>query len=166
MSWYENMIDPLRILINDYDSTSYKYSDETLQKLLVTSANFVSQEIKLVNLYDISFDPLEISPDPSEDTLFINFVVMKAACLTNQWTFNSKLLSQGIKTKLGPVTMETDTAGASVMTALLKDGFCGAYSEMKKQHNYGNTKIVKSILTPFTNTDNYYGGYNSRSKYI
>jgi hypothetical protein len=165
MAWYSKMIMPLRVLINDFDESSYKYSDDSLKKLLATSAIYVLQECSISNAgqYIIDFDNTEITPEPA-DQAFINFTVMKAACLTNQWQFNAKAISSGIRAVCGPVSMDVDSGGITALLALIQDGYCKAYEEMKKQHNFGNVSFVKAVLSPFAHSD-YWGtsGYNNRS---
>lgn len=162
MAWHTNMMTPLRVLINDLESGSYTYSDETLQKLLVTSAAQVIQEVKIEDseLYTLDYDTPSISPDPSSDSVFTNFIVMKAACLKNQWDFSAQAVSSGVRARCGPVSMEKDSSSASVLTALLNQGFCAAYQEMRKQHNFGNIKNIRSVLTPFSHSQ-YYPTYSS-----
>ena len=152
MAWFDNMLVPLRVLINDLDEEAYTYTDDTLKKLLVTAASYVTQDIELSVTYTQDYSAVSISPDPSDDQIFTSFVVMKAACLSNQWTFNSQAISQGIRAKLGPVEMEKIGSGSNVLVSLLKDGFCAAYKEMKLQHNYGNVSSIRAVLSPFTHS--------------
>ncbi len=153
MAWSDNMLIPLRVLINDMDLIDHKYTDDTLRKLLVTAATYVQEEVNLSSSYTITYNLPNISPDPGSDSTFTSLVVMKAACLTNQWAVNSRAISQGVRARVGPIEMQTDNAGASIYLALLNDGFCGAYQEMKRQENFGNSRIMKAVLTPFSHSD-------------
>lgn len=157
MAWYDNMLTPLRVLINDLDESSPKYTDETLQKLLVTAAAQVKQEIRLTTTYNLDYSVPSISPDPSEDNIFTNFVVLKAACLTNQWDINAKAITQGVSARCGPVSMSVSDGGTSVYIALLEKGLCAAYKQLQLQHNIGNFTGTQSILTPFSHSDYDYG---------
>lgn len=161
MSWCSKMISPLRVLINDLDPANETYSDETLQRLLLTAADIVQQEVKITTTYTTNYDVLGISPDPSSDAVFINFVVMKAACLTNQWSFKEKAITAGITARCGPVSMQSSGAGSTILMALLDGGFCQAYAEMKRQHNFGNTGNIKAVLSPFSH-DEYKHSYGSK----
>lgn len=167
MAWYSNMLTPLRVLINDLDSTAYEYTDATLYKVLATAAMYVKREVNLEGYteYTIEFSTPSISPDPSDDEIFTSFTIMKAACLLNQWVVMDKARTSGLTAKLGPVSMTANGGGSSIVTALLTDGYCAAYEEMKKQHNFGNVSGVKSILTPFSHSEidvpqNGYSKYN------
>lgn len=169
MAWSDNLITPLRVLINDLDSNAYTYTDAILKKVLVTSAKYVKQDvIGYSSTYQIDFTTPAISPDPSNDDVFCNFVVMRAACLANQWDVKAKALAAGVSAKLGPVSMTTDAQGSTVLLALLKDGFCAAYKEMLSQHNRGNLSeigLIKSIMTPFTHSEYQPGQFPHRSFY-
>lgn len=162
MPWYSKMIMPLRVLINDFNETDYTYSDDTLKKLLVTSATYVVQEVRIENgaQYLMDFTESTISPEPV-DQAFINLTVMKAACLTNQWQFNARAVASGIRAVCGPVSMDVDSGGVTGLLSLIKEGYCKAYEEMKRQHNFGNAFFVKSVLSPFSHSDYNYGESSS-----
>ena len=151
MAWCSRMMTPLRVLINDMNPTDRTYSDNDLKKLLVTAADIVQQEVKFSKVYTTNYDVIGIVPEPTtDDQEFINFVVMKAACLTNQWKFNQKALAAGIRARCGPVSLDNTGAGSTVLIALMNEGFCAAYEEMKRQHNYGSSSNIKAVLTPFS----------------
>lgn len=155
MAWHDSMLTPLRVLINDLDCSQYEYTDNTLQQVLVASAKYVKQEVNLSGHaeYTLSYSTPSISPDPSDDEVFTSFVVMKAACMLNQWIFQDKARTAGVTAKLGPISMTANGGGSSIVTALLTDGYCAAYEEMKRQYNFGNISGVKAILTPFSHHD-------------
>ena len=117
----------------------------------------MSAEAIIATNYSFDYSTPAISPDPSSDSSYSTLVVMKAACLSNQWEFNKKAIIDGIKARCGPVDM-TVNSSASVVTLLLTGGFCETYKELKKQHNLGNSAIFKGILSPFSHEDyEYYG---------
>ena len=168
MAWHDNLTVPLRVLLNDLDDTSYKYSDLTLQKVLVTAARYVLQEVKISNasMYTIDFYVPNIDPSPDQDEVFSNFIVMKAACLVSgQWKAYEKIATQGLRARLGPIQMETDGGGAGqIIGALFNDGFCAAYQTMKNQHNIGNVANIKAISSVFSHTD-LYPYYNNERRF-
>lgn len=150
MAWYDEAVPMLRILIGDYgdESTDMIYSTNRLEEILVVAAKYVSQEIDFDTTYTVSINPYSISPDPNSDSAFTNFMVMKAACLTDQGTFRSKALSAGIKAKCGPVVLET-LRYLDGFKELLTLGPCATYKTMKKDWMFGNGNICKAILSPF-----------------
>lgn len=150
MAWYDNMLVPLRVLLNDLDETTY--TDAVLLKLLVTAGKIVQQECVFNTTYTMDYDTPSMSPDPSNDEPFTTLVIMKSFCLTNQWLYNSKVLADGIKAKCGPVSMDA-TAGAITLMTLLNEGPCKTYDQMMQQHNLGRSSLFKGILTPFAHDD-------------
>lgn len=145
MSWQDESVEVLRILINDFTAPT-TYSDEDLEQLLLVSARYVIQELNLTTTYTIDFSAGTITPEP--DLILINFMVLKAACLTNTWTFNSKAIMEGITAKCGPAVM-TVKSDANLILGLLQQGPCKTYEELKMQYNFGNPDIIKGILSPF-----------------
>lgn len=156
MAWDDNMLIPLRILLNDPSAETY--TDKNLQQLLVTAAKVVQQEGVFTTTYSFDYMTPSISPDPSSDEPFTTLVVMKSFCLTNQWTYNQKVIVDGIKAKCGPVSME-QRLGSTTLTSLLNEGPCKTYEQMMKQHNMGRSNLFRGILTPFTHED--YEGHRS-----
>lgn len=138
------------------DESSYTYTDNILEMVLVTAAKYVKQEIiGYSDSYTIDYDPATITPDPSNDDVYCNFVVMKAACLMNQQDFKNKINMSGVAVKLGPISMDTGSLGSNVLMALLNSGYCAAYAELKKQYNMGeaSVSVIKAILGPYSHGD-------------
>lgn len=146
-TWIEESTEILRILINDL-STTPNYADNTLEQLLIVAAKYIIKEIQLTNDYTVTFSTGDVSPDPSTDADFMNFVVLKAACLVNNWKFDDLAVIQGIRANLGPASMEVDTS-TNVLLALLQEGPCKAYDQLKTEHNFGRVGIVRGIFGPF-----------------
>lgn len=147
LNWFDVAIQPLRILINDYE-TPYEYTDEVLIDLLTTAANYVIQEVNLNIDYTVDITTNTITPDPINDPIFTNFVVLKAACLTNTWRFNNKAIAEGIKAKLG-ISEFSQFAGKDVILGLVKEGPCKTYNDLVAQQNFGNSDSIRTILSPF-----------------
>lgn len=151
MSWYCNMLMPLRVLINDFGDNP-EHTDETLKRVLTVAASYVQKDIPGVFNYTINFSSSTITPE-DVDTDFAAFVVMKAACMTNMWQFNAKAVAQGIRAVCGPVSMSVDSGGASILLALIQDGYCKAYETMRRDHIYGNVANIRAVLSPFSHSD-------------
>jgi hypothetical protein len=157
MAWQDNLRLPLRVYINDINEETY--TDDTLDKVMVTAASYVIQEVRLQIPYVVDFTTYTLSPDPSTDSIFINFIVLKSACLINGWNFNSRAIADGIFAICGPVHVRSDSPGSNIIMALLKEGPCKLYNDLKNENNMGggtnpnvNTNI-KAILSPFTHED-------------
>lgn len=151
MAWTDDMVIMLRVLISD-NGDNCQFTDSRLQQLLVVSAQLVKQEIDFTTTYTVSISEFTISPDPTasstKDDAFTNFVVMKAACLTDWSVFRTKALIAGVKARCGPATLET-LQHLDGFKDLLDKGPCAAYESMKKQWLFGNATFVKAILSPF-----------------
>jgi len=165
MAWQDGMVTALRVLINDMDSVSY--TDSRLEQVLVVAASLVTQDIDFSTTYDISIVDVSISPDPtltaSKDNAFTNFVIMKAACLSDWSTYRCKALVAGIKVKCGPAALET-MQHLDGFKELLSKGPCAAYDKMKDNWVFGNGSICKAILSPFVGNDfnaSSLGGYSN-----
>ena len=151
MAWTDDMVVMLRVLISD-NGDNCQYTDSRLQQLLVVAAQLVKQEIDFTTTYTVSIGDFTISPDPtlsaSKDDAFTNFVVIKAACLTDWSTFRTKALVAGVKARCGPAVLET-LQHLDGFKELLSKGPCATYESMKKQWLFGNATFCKAILTPF-----------------
>jgi len=161
MSWQNTALQLLRTIINDL-SEEPDYEDDILEMTLRTAASYVKQEVNLTTDYTINLTCGDITPDPSTDDIFINFIVLKAACIVNSWRFQTKALTEGIRARCGPAELQV-TAGRSVLMAFLQEGPCKAYEKLKDEYNFGNVNQVKAILTPFV-SNNYLpnGNYQDR----
>lgn len=147
MSWLDESTEILRVLINDLDDSDYKYTDNTLEQTLLVAARYVVQEINLGTDYTVNFLGGSVSPDPSSDYIFLNFMILKAACLTNVWTFNEKALVEGIAAKCGNFAQLSVKAGNDIVLGLINNGPCKTYQELMTQQNFGG--LGKAVLTPF-----------------
>lgn len=147
MAWTDLALTPLRILINDFTSP-YTYDDSTLTQLLFVAATYVDKEVSLSIDYTFDYAGFDITPDPIDDDVFFSLIILKAACLTNTWQFNSKAIMDGITAKCGPAQM-TVKSDANLVLGLLKEGPCKTYEELVNQYNFGNPDIIRGILSPF-----------------
>lgn len=151
MSWQNLVRPPLRVLLNDIDSELY--SNNTLDQLSFTAAALVIQEVKFSTNYQLDYSLNTVTPDPSNDTEFINFVVLKSACLKGNWDFNTRLAIDGVKAKMGPLDINVNGAGSQALLALLNEGPCKMYKELVMQYNCGRVAAIKAIFGPFSHED-------------
>ncbi len=149
MPWQDEAIPTLRILISDLEGTTY--SDSRLEQTLVVAAKLTAQEVSFDNTYTISVENLSISPDPvdTEDDIFVNMMVLKAACLVDHSTFRTKASLEGLKAQLGPAAMQVGGNLAGFKT-LLELGPCATYTQFKDDMIWGNLDNVKAVMSPFS----------------
>lgn len=154
MAWQNEMVPMLRNIINDVDEDNYTYTDTRLEELLVVAAQLVVVDITNLSVtYTIDVTQFTISPDPTatRDNTFINFVVLKAACMSDQALYRSKALAAGIRARCGPVVMDT-MKHMQGFKDLINIGPCKAYETLKFQEAFGNSH-VQAILSPFVSND-------------
>lgn len=165
MSWNIEIPIIVRSLINDVADPP-EYSDERIQQLIVVAAQYVIQEINLLNEYTIDIVDKNITPDPTltnRDLDFISFVSLKASCLLDQSTLRTRAATEGIKAALGPAVL---AVGGNIrgFETILKTGPCALYTELKMQYELGNTQLCRAILSPFVG-NNFDPSYSLRPSY-
>jgi len=154
-SWLTEMVVMLRYVINDLGSTP-DYSDVRLAQTLCVAAQLVLQEISFSNTYTINVANLTMIPDPTQlatpDTAFMNFCVLRAACMIDQSSLRTKALVNGIRANLGPLMLDTNGHIAGFLKTL-ELGVCKTYADMKFQYAAGDSSIVQAVLSPFVSND-------------
>ncbi len=86
MAWQEEMGELLRCMVTDLNVPP-AYPDNTVQRLLVASAQLVEGELDFLQHFVADIPNLDILPDPTDtpgntrDDSFINLVCMKAASI-------------------------------------------------------------------------------------
>jgi hypothetical protein len=157
VAWQDEAIPMLRILINDMDTTDLTYSDDRLEQLLVVASRYVLHDLPLDTTYTVSVYARSIDPDPtdevtSDNTMFINMMVLKAACLTDWSTFRAKALLAGVTARCGPgsISVLQNTPGFKELLTL---GPCAAYQAMIKDVLFDGGRICHAIMSPFTSNN-------------
>ncbi len=149
--WKDEMVTMLRVLINDL-SDEPTYSDSRLRQLLVVAARYVLQDMDFDTTYTVTITVPNISPDPTadatKDEAFANFVVLKAACLSDQSLFRTKALMEGVTARCGPASLSI-VGHLPGFKQLLTQGPCAAYEEFKRQYYLGEARGVRAIMSPF-----------------
>lgn len=175
MSWQDESLTMLRVLLNDLDCDNQVYSDNRLEEILVVAARYVDQELNLSTDYVVSVSDRTITPDPTDsDTtnnrVFLNMMVLKAACLSDWSIFRTKALLAGVEAKCGPATIST-LKHIDGFKELLTQGPCAAYEKLKKEQSFGRTDVIIAIMSPFVsnnfdpqNLSTYAGGGNNRGR--
>jgi len=152
MAWDTTMITMLRVLIQDFDGVDF--SDDRLKQILAVSAQYVDNDIILDQDYTIDVITPDISPDPTTsspvDDVFVNFVVLRAACMIDQGSLRCAAFASGLEARCGPTVMKTVRRMEGFGT-LIDKGYCRTYEELKHQYDFGNSAFCKGILSPFIN---------------
>ena len=155
MSWQDETIPMLRVLINDLGETP-DYSESRLEELLLVAASYVSREIGFANDYTVSITSCTISPDPTDksgDGLdFMNFIVLKAACIVDQSTLRTKAALAGLKAQFGPARLDT-LQHLDGFKILMEQGPCATYEQLKMEYMFGNDHYVKGVFSPFVSNN-------------
>lgn len=158
MYWQGVMIPMLRILIDDNPySGTYVYKDTRLTETLVVAAMFVTQEITFNNSYTIDVINSSITPDPYElnDKLFMNMVVLKAACIIDIGHLRQKALLSGLEAKCGPATMRT-LQHLDGFKQIIELGPCKIYEKLKEENAFSGealNSLIHFVLSPFVGND-------------
>ena len=157
MSWQNTSLIMLRTLLNDASCSTEKYTDDRLMDLLLTSAYIIRIDINFNTTFTVNVGKQTISPNPEDQTdgdEFISFMVLKAACLTDESNFRTAALLQGVSARCGPATLTTSNYGG-YLKELLTAGPCKSYETLSDQYNfsYEGKRIIKSVMTPFAAND-------------
>lgn len=148
MAWYDEMVPLLRVLINDYQSsTTYVQTD--LEQLLVVAAYQVNHEVDFDTDYTITISDSTISPDPTtgdDDVAFINLVTLKAAEIILQGEYK-EAASNAIKITDGPSSVSVDT---SKEKKDMYEKMRSNYYNAKVDFTAGNARAGQAIMTPYT----------------
>lgn len=143
--WETDMVLMLRIIINDLAEVSY--TDPQLEQIIVVAAQFVQQEIEL-DTYTISISNGTIAPDPMSDIMFVNLVVLKAACMTDFNSFRTRVVTDGIEARAGLATLKVSGNSAGYKT-LIEVGPCKAYENLKNDYMFSNGSLIHAVFSPF-----------------
>ena len=163
MAWNTTLVERLRYIIYDLDSSNYAWTDVQLEKFLAISAINVINDLSkwssvIGGTYVINTDvtgAAMITPDPvtSGSNIFGNLIVTKAACIIA----NSELRKIG-KTGGWKIIDDKSTIDGTkaVDTAknIAKD-YCSAYEAAIKEFKLGNLPAGQAILSPYASPNSY-----------
>lgn len=158
MAWNDTMVILVRLMIDDMDSTDYKYADDRLEQQILLAAQLMQGgEITFPNTYTISVPAITISPDPVElgDNVFINLVSLKAACLLDK--AEARLAAeQGIDISDVGSRIALTGRATNKIKLLESGGFCEEYKKAKLEYLSGSMNPGMAVLSPFR----MFGGYD------
>lgn len=152
--WQDQTLPLLRVMIDDMDNLNYFFSDRRLEQTLIVAAQFINQEIDFDTTYVVASNIMTITPDPSvaPDNAFMNFMVLKAACIIDVGSARVAAMTSGLEAKCGPAVMKTLRRMDGFAT-LLDKGACASYEQLKQEFRFGNVKWAAGILSPFVNSN-------------
>lgn len=169
MSWQGQMGTIVRHLVNDLDSSNYKYSDDRIETSILVASQLMIMNVDFNNTYDINVEACRLSPDPTDsgtkDNAFITLSSLRAACII----IGSEIRSESgnaISIKDGPSAI--DLRGVTqTLTVLYKD-LCEKYEHLLLEYRAGSSVAGHAILGPYApgsdsinikGTDHRSGGY-------
>lgn len=156
-TWQNTSLIMLRTMLNDAGCDDVKYTPQRLQELLITSAYFLPLEVNFNSIFVVDVEAQTISPDPmsvDDGDEFVNFMVLKAACMSDESNFRTAALAQGISARMGGASLTTSNYG-QYLSILLTEGPCKAFNSLAEIYNmsYEGKKIIRAVLSPFVSND-------------
>lgn len=158
--WQTEMLEILRVLINDMDETP-KYEDERLHRILMVAAFQVAQSLDFVNDYTIDIQGSTLTPDPTstdfKEDSFVNLTCIKAACIIER---GQTVLSanQAIVAKEFHSSVDLSKVAESKQKLLEKGGWCSLYEQESLEHQANSASATgAAILGPFRTLAGYPG---------
>ena len=151
MSWQGQMSTIVRHLINDLDSSKYKYSDSRVETTILVAAQLVTLEVDLNNTYTINVETCKLDPDPTEtatrDDAFMNLTCLKSSCIIVGSEIRSES-GNAISIKDGPSAI--DLRGVTNVLTVLYTDLCKKYEQTLLNSRAGNSIAGQSILGPYS----------------
>lgn len=151
MSWQNEIIPIVRILVNDY-VVPYTYSDARLEQTILVAAQYVQFDVNLDYQYTIDISGGTLDPDPTtlpeKDSIFINLTGLKTACIIDQSTYRTKAALEGIRAALGPASLAVNGASGA-FKVMLEQGPCSTYKQLTTHWDVANANAVRAIFSPF-----------------
>ncbi len=156
-TWQNTSLIMLRTMLNDAGCDSVRYTPQRLSDLLITAAYFLPLDINFSTDFIVNVEARTITPNPIDQTdgdEFINFLVLRAACLADEGNFRTAALAQGVSARLGPASLHTSNYG-QYLHMLLNEGPCKTYNRLVEIYNmsYEGGKVVRAVLSPFASND-------------
>lgn len=170
MSWRNEIPLIVRYLIDDINSSSYKYSDERIETSILISAQLILMETSFNNEYTINIVNNQLSPDPTSprDDAFITLTALKTACIIVGSEIKTES-ANSISIKDGPSSI--DLRGVSSTLVVLYKDLCEKYDKLLG--DYKEDKVVtagQAILGPYSPASDYvtrtHGDYDHRGGYF
>lgn len=152
MAWENQMIEMVRVLIDDLDAA--RYSDSKIERVLMVAAYNILQETRFETTYTVNIVAQSVSPDPvdNSDINFVNLWVLKACCIILGGEYKAQSLN-AISVTNGPSSI--NMSGTANSTKFLYEKACEDYENYKM--NYIAGTAGKAVLTPYSLGSDYAG---------
>lgn len=130
MAWTTDLVLMTRVIVSDL-TLPQTYSDEYIQRVLITAGIQVDAEFPFPFNYVYDISALTIVPDPvvSIDSSFMGLIPLKASCILTQGEFR-QALGQGIKVRDGDSAIDTSVSFRGYRD-ILELGPCQAFEKLK-----------------------------------
>ena len=151
MSWQGKISTIVRHMINDVDTTNYKYSDKRIETSILVSAFLVEIDADFNNSYDINVEQCLLSPDPTDtetkDDDFVALVALKTACMIVGSEVKSES-ANAISIKDGPSAI--DLRGVSNTLFVLYKDLCEKYEKLLYDYKEDGVSVGQAVLGPYS----------------
>jgi hypothetical protein len=156
-TWQNTSLIMLRTMLNDAGCDAVRYPPQRLSDLLITAAYFLPLDLNFSTDFIVNVESRAITPNPidqDDGDEFINFLVLRAACLADEGNFRTAALAQGISARLGPAALTTSNYG-QYLHMLLEEGPCKTYNRLVEVYNvsYEGSKVIRAVLSPFASNN-------------
>lgn len=172
MAWDTEMVEILRVMINDLD-TPYKFTDDRLEKVILSAATLVTNDASGYFNFDYIVDIVASSftPDPTDrvggtrDDNFITLILLKAACFIDSCNARDAARKGGISIREWNTSLDTKGLFAAAQAILDgKHGWCQQYQDALWGHLSGASSAVGAgVFGPFRVI---YNAYSSNPSYF
>jgi len=149
MAWQSDIINLVRVLINDL-SDNPSYNDDRLTQVITVAARYVQFDVQLETEYNIDSINNIITPDPTanNDEIFLCLVSLKAACIIDQSNFRTRAALEGVRAGLGPAQLAISNH-LSGFKEIIQHGPCQLYTDLSEHWDIQQATSVAAILSPF-----------------
>lgn len=155
MAWEDDATEILRMLTDDYGTTS-RVSDDNLLRALLVAAFQVNREVDFDTAYSINLTAQSISPSPSADEAFLNLMTLKAACMLDRGAAITAA-NRAIAVRDGSSSVDLRGIAKARLEIAQKGGYCKAYQEAREDFireqagidRTGATTAGRAVLSPF-----------------
>jgi len=127
------------------------YSDDSLEKMLVTAGVFVDVDAGFE--YTIDLSTPDITPDPSSDQNFISLICLKARTLIADGEYRNAART-ALSHRDGPASIDT-RARADNLKQVAKDS-ADEYARALESYNFGDGSVGIGIVSPYNANELYH----------
>ena len=150
MAWLDDAVSILRVMIWDLDDNP-EFCDDRLEQVVMVAATQLAAELPFPDTYEISFSARTVTPDPQDNAIFFNLMVLKSACIIDRGKLRSAVAMTNLEARCGPISMRVGD-NIKGFDTLMKTGYCAVYEDTKTKYLFGGVDWCRAVLTPFVNS--------------